>query len=108
MSTGHELKGVMAYYNCHIPGLYTPMTAIIDFRGGDTNMLFLAYSKANGECYIGFRLLAMSLVPISSDTLCYGSSDAGKTVLNSNPTMNAIMRYVPVLSLHAWPAWGSS
>lgn len=37
MCTGHELKGVMAYYNCHIPSLHTPMTAIIDFRGTQCN-----------------------------------------------------------------------
>lgn len=69
---GHELKGVMAYYNCHIPSLHTPMTAVIDFRG--------------------FRLLAVSLLPISSGTLCYGSPNAGHTVVNTNPVLDAKMR----------------
>lgn len=32
-ASGHELKGAMAYYNCHIPGLHTPMIAVIDYRG---------------------------------------------------------------------------
>lgn len=65
---GHELKGVWSIYNASIPGLYTPLCAIIDYKG--------------------FRLVACSLLPISRETQLYGSSDAGKTVLKGNPTFN--------------------
>ena len=32
--------------------------------------------------FLGFRVVAMCLLPISSDTIVYGSSDAGRTVIS--------------------------
>lgn len=56
---GHELKGLMSYYNCQIPGLHFPLMALIDFKG--------------------FRLIASSLLPISLQTLKYGSGGIPKS-----------------------------
>jgi hypothetical protein len=39
----------------------------------------------------GFRLMALSLLPIGKNTLVYGSADAGKTVANSNPSLNKMI-----------------
>lgn len=40
----------------------------------------------------GYRLLAMSVVPIGGNTLIYGSSDAGLTVHADNDQFNEVMR----------------
>lgn len=89
---GHELKGVMAYYNCHLSGLHTPMTAIIDYRGFASSLRHASVLSLIPLKPAGFRLLAVSLLPIQPTTLCYGSRDAGRTVLNNNPTLDLIMR----------------
>ena len=52
---GHELKGLQAYFNCQIEGLSLPFMALVDYRG--------------------FRLIAISLLPISRKTIVYGSDD---------------------------------
>lgn len=62
---GHELKGLSNLFNCGIVGLHYPMVAIID--------------------YLGFRLIAMTHLPLSSGSLIYGSNDAGKTIYNKSP-----------------------
>eukprot|EP01113_Clastostelium_recurvatum_P045048 TRINITY_DN7684_c0_g1_i8.p1 TRINITY_DN7684_c0_g1~~TRINITY_DN7684_c0_g1_i8.p1 ORF type:complete len:1138 (-),score=347.00 TRINITY_DN7684_c0_g1_i8:32-3445(-) len=71
-AAGHELKGLMAYFNCQIPGLLLPLMALIDYRG--------------------FRLIATSSLPIGEDTLVYGSMDGGVTVLNSDPALDTKMK----------------
>jgi hypothetical protein len=40
----------------------------------------------------GFRLVAMSLLPIGGQSLVYGSSDGGVTVLAENPEFNELMK----------------
>jgi hypothetical protein len=42
--------------------------------------------------YWGYRLIATSVLPINSTTLRYGSADAGSTVHDSIPELNAIMQ----------------
>lgn len=42
----------------------------------------------------GFRVTAMPILPITSDSLIYGSSDAGNTVHDDVAEMNAAMREV--------------
>lgn len=69
---GLELKGLQSYANCNIPGLCLPLMALVDYRG--------------------FRLIAMSVLPISSSTIVYGSNDGGVTVHASNDTFNQKMR----------------
>ena len=43
--------------SCGLSGLRVPLMALVD--------------------YLGFRLTAMSLLPVGSDTLVYGTMDAG-------------------------------
>lgn len=55
---------MVACYNCAEPGVNFPFIALIDYRG--------------------FRLVCMSLLPISSSTLCCGSRDAGGQVFHDD------------------------
>ena len=68
-SASHELSGfvvvlillgLMQIEGAAVAGLSLPLMCYIDFRG--------------------FRLIAVPLLPINSETLIYGSADAGKTV----------------------------
>jgi tetratricopeptide (TPR) repeat protein len=70
-AAGHELKGVMSYYNCYLPNFHQPLMAIIDYRG--------------------FRLSAISLLPIREGRLIYGSDDCGATVFNMVPEFSEKM-----------------
>eukprot|EP01111_Echinosteliopsis_oligospora_P013829 TRINITY_DN5061_c0_g1_i1.p1 TRINITY_DN5061_c0_g1~~TRINITY_DN5061_c0_g1_i1.p1 ORF type:complete len:804 (-),score=206.00 TRINITY_DN5061_c0_g1_i1:162-2573(-) len=57
----HELKGLINIYNYGSRnGLYVPMMCVLNYKG--------------------FTMIAMSVLPISSQTLVYGSSDAGETI----------------------------
>jgi len=67
-TASHEINGCTSFLNCGIKGLHVPLMAYIDYRG--------------------FRLMAMSLLPISKKSLIYGSSDAGQTVHTSNTIFN--------------------
>eukprot|EP01130_Rhizamoeba_saxonica_P014986 TRINITY_DN662_c1_g2_i2.p2 TRINITY_DN662_c1_g2~~TRINITY_DN662_c1_g2_i2.p2 ORF type:complete len:506 (-),score=103.86 TRINITY_DN662_c1_g2_i2:2144-3661(-) len=67
----HELKGLMSYY-CSTEDLKFPLMSVIDYRG--------------------WRVVAISLLPISNETLVYGSSDAGATIHKKDEQMNNIMR----------------
>ncbi len=69
-SAGHELKSLMRYYQCE--GVRVPLMALIDYRG--------------------YRLVAQSVLPISRDTIVYGSNNSGKTVLDSSPECSLRMR----------------
>ena len=70
---GHELKGLMAYMSCEIPDVNVPLMTLIDYRG--------------------FRIIAMSVLPINNGTLIYGSCDGGQTVKAEDPVFNRRMRY---------------
>ncbi len=59
-----ELNGLMACIDCNIVGLSFPLMALID--------------------YAGYRVIATSLLPISKDTLVYGSRDGGVTVVDKS------------------------
>ncbi|KAL7711905.1 Clu domain-containing protein [Entamoeba marina] len=69
---GHELKGLESFYNAQVPGIHLPLAAVIDYRG--------------------YRLFAISVLPIKSNTIIYGSGDAGKTIRMDNPLLNEKMR----------------
>jgi hypothetical protein len=66
-----ELKGLMSYYSCSIPGLAFPLMSVIDYKG--------------------YRVVAMSILPIGGATLCYGSPNAGKSVFHDNDDVNQKM-----------------
>lgn len=76
---GHELNGLMAYHNCNIVELCLPLMALLDFNG--------------------FRLIAMSLIPVTKTTLCYGTADAGRTVECSGPFKQLMPLTAQVLNL---------
>ena len=67
----HELKSLDCLMNCRTKGLHFPLLAIIDYRG--------------------YRLIAMSTLPIDSNTLKFGSSDAGNSVHNEIPELNKLV-----------------
>ena len=71
-----ELNGLRYYFNfinqhsgC---GLGVSLMAVIDYKG--------------------YRLVATSLLPLSSDSLLYGSKDGGNNVYTKDPVLNAIMK----------------
>jgi hypothetical protein len=71
----HELRGLQLYMNLALerrvaPLMHFPLTAVIDWRG--------------------FRVLASAVLPISRDSLVYGSADAGVTV-RTDPQVAAWM-----------------
>ena len=67
---GHELKGLLACVNeLSDEGLESPLMALVDYKG--------------------FRLIAMSQMPISKETQALGSCDGGKTVLNKSKELYA-------------------
>ena len=41
--------------------------------------------------YRGFCLSAITLLPISSSTILYGSSDAGRTIFTKDEKLNSLM-----------------
>jgi hypothetical protein len=57
----------------------------------------------------GYRLVAISLLPIDRQTLIYGTCDSGKTVYSSDKTFNTIMEgffsLLKILSLVIISAW---
>jgi len=74
-ATNNDLKGVIAYNNANIDGLYTLLTAIIDYRG--------------------FRLVSQGIIPgllhrEQTSTVLYGSVDNGKTIAN-DPEFHVLM-----------------
>ena len=69
---GNELKGLLCYFNCHLLDVRLPLMALVD--------------------YLGFRIVAISLLPINKSTLIYGTQNGGKTVLNSSQKFDRIMQ----------------
>lgn len=67
-----ELKSLQEIYQHLPPGVRVPLMALIDYRG--------------------FKLLAVSLLPIGKDTLVYGSDDAAATVHSDVDEVNNTMR----------------
>jgi hypothetical protein len=73
-TAAHDLVGLMALIECNISGLHFPLLALID--------------------YLGYRLIACSILPIDRSTLVYGSSDAGKTVHDGSAEVRSKLREV--------------
>eukprot|EP01132_Coremiostelium_polycephalum_P005399 gene5399-6734_t len=69
-SAGHELKSINALVSCGVPNLHFPLMCLLNFRG--------------------FRLIVISELPIASNTLVFGSSNAGHTIYE-NPTVSTMM-----------------
>jgi len=71
-AAGNELRGLTNYFNLGEGSLHVPLMALVD--------------------YMGFRLIALSLLPIDENTLRYGSADAGLTVRCDHEGIRALMR----------------
>lgn len=71
-AAGHDLLGLIHYFNIGIPDLHFPLMALVDF--------------------MGYRLQAMTLLPINKSTIIYGTPDGGKTIYDENPKFNAKMK----------------
>ncbi|GAM24318.1 hypothetical protein SAMD00019534_074930 [Acytostelium subglobosum LB1] len=65
---GHELKGLINVFNSNSRDLSLPLMALVDYRG--------------------FRVIAMSILPVEKDTICYGSNDYGMTIHNSDKVLS--------------------
>ena len=70
-AAGNELRGLTSFFNNTDNQLCFPLMALIDF--------------------LGVRLIAMSLLPISSRSLVYGTADGGRTVRNGNEELSALV-----------------
>lgn len=77
-AASHDLKGLTHYYSCQIPGLHVPLMArtltpsVRDFglNWQESDSLFVHLSVID---YLGFRLIAITILPINSHTIQYGS-----------------------------------
>lgn len=67
-AAGHDLKSLIQVYKSRTKGMHTPMMCLVD--------------------YLGYRLIAMSMLPVDLSTLCYGSCDAGNEVRSDIPEFN--------------------
>lgn len=65
---GHELKSLNQLFSLWLRDLHFPMMILLDYRG--------------------YRLIAMSTLPITRDTIVYGSCDAGRTIHTDNTHIN--------------------
>lgn len=68
----HELRGLQAYANCNLNQICLPLMALVDYRG--------------------FRLIAISILPISKSTLIYGSHDGGNSIYAEDESFNSYMK----------------
>ena len=87
LAAGRELTAIQAVLGLKIPKLQVPLMAVIDFRGS--------------------RLTAQALVPIGTSTLCYGSADAGRTLVSS-PVPSIVVEISKKLHLAEHPVFSVS
>ena len=69
---GQDLQGLISFYNvAEYEDVHFPLMALIDYHG--------------------YRLIAISILPLDGSTLIYGSSDAGRSCHAKKPDFNQIM-----------------
>lgn len=73
-AASHELRALNNLLNCFIPGLHFPLQTLVDWRG--------------------HRIVVTSILPVSSSTLIYGSSDGGKTIHNKSADFHELMKQI--------------
>jgi Clustered mitochondria len=73
-AAGNELVGAITVWSQYVDDLHSPMMSIIDYQG--------------------FRVLAISVLPLSKDTLQYGSNDGGKTMHRDNKRLAELIESV--------------
>lgn len=71
---GHQLRALCSLMNCvnQSNEIRFPLLVLIDYRG--------------------YRLIAMSKLPLNSNTLVYGSSDGGNSVITSGSVTSLLQR----------------
>jgi hypothetical protein len=85
-ASGHELKGLMCYIDCRIQKLHFPLMVVIDYKG--------------------WRLLAASVLPVSKDTIIYGTCDGARTILTDSDEFNKKMELAAkILNLKGEHVW---
>mmetsp|Transcript_25498 Transcript_25498/g.64001 ORF Transcript_25498/g.64001 Transcript_25498/m.64001 type:complete len:997 (+) Transcript_25498:196-3186(+) len=73
-AASNELRGLEAMWSRYLPDLHFPLMTIVDYKG--------------------FRVVAVSVLPLDNTTLIYGSNDAGRTVHADVPEFNELMKTV--------------
>lgn len=71
-AANHELKGLNAYFWCQMKAICLPLMTILTYKG--------------------WRLICISVLPIGSKSIIYGSVDGGVTVHNSDTLLNLKMK----------------
>ncbi|KAL6045370.1 Clu domain-containing protein [Balamuthia mandrillaris] len=75
----HELRNVSTMLSLYYPNLFFPLLVVLDYRG--------------------FRISAMSLLPINKNTLLYGSSDGGLNVKQDSKVHHILRKMAKQLNL---------
>jgi hypothetical protein len=75
-----EIRSLEALVACGVEGVFYPLMCLVD--------------------YLGLRIICASIIPgLGGDTLKYGTADAGRTLLASDPRLNAKMMQVGMRSV---------
>lgn len=106
---GNELHGLISYFGTNVDGLSFPLMCLLGktfwFWILHRFSLFLICFLCSD--YKGFRLVCSSLLPISKNTLVYGSQNAGKNFVNSDSNLyDAVTEASRILNLKVgWRIW---
>lgn len=74
-SGAHDLKGLIALRQADIPQFHLPLMALVGMPYSNCGI----HNVIDCEDYRGFRVVAISLMPIGKDeTLAYGSNNGKK------------------------------
>jgi hypothetical protein len=73
-AAGNELRYLAQLFEINLSNLHIPLMCTID--------------------WCGYRLIAISVLPIRDDTLIYGSSNAGIDIINKDPAFENLMKEV--------------
>ena len=98
----HELKGLMTYASLGVSDVHFPLMALVDYRfvyrcvcACEFLISFLLPLSPPPTSPFsqnrGFRLVAMSVLPVNTSTLIYGTSDGGRTLHNRDEAFSSKM-----------------
>lgn len=73
-AASHEFKGLLCFIDGGVSEVHHPLMALIDYRG--------------------YRLVALTLLPINKGTMVYGSADGGKTILKKDEKVNNLIETI--------------
>eukprot|EP01119_Soliformovum_irregulare_P025748 TRINITY_DN9620_c0_g1_i3.p1 TRINITY_DN9620_c0_g1~~TRINITY_DN9620_c0_g1_i3.p1 ORF type:complete len:666 (+),score=209.19 TRINITY_DN9620_c0_g1_i3:3-2000(+) len=85
-TAGHEFLSLMQLMDCRVRGLHFPMVVLID--------------------YLGYRLVAESILPLGPHSLVAGTSDGANTIHNDNVGMAVRLELISkILNLQPHYVW---